>query len=49
MALLLTWIGSIDVLAIIPWLDPLDAAYVIVEQPKIVYSPYDWGLGCSVA
>ena len=36
-------------MAIIPWLDPLDAAYVIVEQPKIVYSPYDWGLGCSVA
>jgi hypothetical protein len=36
-------------LAIIPWIDPLDAAYVIVEQPKVVFAPYDWGLGCSVA
>jgi hypothetical protein len=35
--------------AIIPWLDPLDAAYVIVERPKAVFAPYDWGLGCSVA
>jgi hypothetical protein len=36
-------------MGIVPWLDPLHAAYVIVEQPKVVFSPYDWGLGCSVA
>lgn len=36
-------------LAITPWLEPLDAAYVIVEKPKVVFAPYDWGLGCSVA
>jgi hypothetical protein len=36
-------------MAMIPWLDPLDAAYVILEQPKVVFAPYDWGLGCSVA
>jgi hypothetical protein len=36
-------------MAIIPWLDPLDAAYVIVEQPSVVFAAYDWGLGCSVA
>ena len=36
-------------MAIIPWLDPLDAAHVIVEQPRVVFAPYDWGLGCSVA
>lgn len=35
-------------MAIIPWLDPQDAAFVIVEQPKVVFTPYDWGLGCSV-
>jgi hypothetical protein len=36
-------------MAIVPWLDPLDAAFVIVEQPSVVFAPYDWGLGCSVA
>jgi hypothetical protein len=36
-------------LAITPWLEPLDAANVIVEKPKVVFAPYDWELGCSVA
>ncbi len=36
-------------MAIIPWLDLLDAAFVIVEQPTVVFAPYDWGLGCSIA
>ena len=36
-------------MAIVPWLEPLDAAFVIVEQPSVVFAPYDWGLGCSVA
>ena len=36
-------------MAIIPWLDPLDAAQVIVENPEVVFADYDWGLGCSVA
>jgi hypothetical protein len=36
-------------MAIVPWLDPLDAAYVILEQPKVIFASYDWGLGCSVA
>lgn len=36
-------------MAIIPWLNPVDAAHVILEQPTVVYAPYDWGLGCSVA
>lgn len=36
-------------MAIVPWLEPHDAAYVIVERPRVVYAPYDWGLGCSVA
>ena len=36
-------------MAMVPWLDPHDAAYVIVEQPKVAFAPYDWGLGCSVA
>lgn len=36
-------------MAIVPWLDPHDAAFLIVEHPKVVFAPYDWGLGCSVA
>jgi hypothetical protein len=36
-------------MAIIPWLDPLDAAQVIVERPSVAFASYDWGLGCSVA
>jgi hypothetical protein len=31
------------------WFDPDDAAYIWAEQPNVVFMPYDWGLGCSVA
>jgi hypothetical protein len=36
-------------MAIVPWLDPQDAAFVIVKRPSVNFAPYDWGLGCSVA
>jgi hypothetical protein len=35
--------------AISHWLDPDDARYVAGNRPKVVFTAYDWGLGCSVA
>jgi hypothetical protein len=37
------------VAAISRWLDPDDARYLVGNRPKVVFAPYDWGLGCSVA
>ena len=31
------------------WFEPDDAADIWANQPKVVFLPYDWGLGCSVA
>jgi len=31
------------------WFSPDDAAYIWANQPEVVFMPYDWGLGCSVA
>jgi len=31
------------------WFGPQDAAYIWADQPTVVFMPYDWGLGCSVA
>jgi hypothetical protein len=31
------------------WFGPQDAAYIWSNQPTVVFMPYDWGLGCSVA
>ncbi|GMQ92843.1 MAG: DUF547 domain-containing protein [Acidimicrobiia bacterium] len=35
--------------AISQWFDTDDAAHVTTHKPKVVFTPYDWGLGCSVA
>ena len=31
------------------WFSTDDAAYIWANQPNVVFMPYDWGLGCSVA
>ena len=31
------------------WFSPDDATYIWANQPDVVFMPYDWGLGCSVA
>ena len=31
------------------WFDERDARYIWERRPTVVYMPYDWGLGCSVA
>ncbi len=36
-----------DILA--NWFPPNDASYIWLHQPQVMYMPYDWGLGCSVA
>ncbi len=34
--------------AISSWLEPDDADFIAGRRPKVVFAPYDWGLGCSV-
>lgn len=31
------------------WFSPDDATYIWTNHPDVVFMPYDWGLGCSVA
>jgi hypothetical protein len=31
------------------WFSTEDAAYIWANEPNVVFMPYDWGLGCSVA
>ncbi|MCL1587152.1 MAG: DUF547 domain-containing protein [Actinomycetia bacterium] len=31
------------------WFSPDDAEYIWEKTPDVVFMPYDWGLGCSVA
>ncbi|MEN8041162.1 MAG: DUF547 domain-containing protein [Actinomycetota bacterium] len=35
--------------AVSSWLSPEDALYVEERRPRVVFAPYDWALGCSIA